>query len=374
MIPIFKPNYDERELNALKEVFDSSWLGLGPKTLEFEQKFADYIGTKFAVALNSGTSSLDLALKLLNITKNDEVIVPTITFVSTAHAVIYNAATPVFADVDKKTLNIDFADVMRKITNKTKAIIVMHYSGYPVDVDRLKSILLNKNIAIVEDAAHAVGASYKGRKCGSLADIAAFSFHAVKPLNCGDGGALTFNNEEFVARAKRLRWLGIDKGTFDRVDKNKSYSWDYEVNEIGYKYHMNDIQAALALVQLQKLEEGVKARRECAELYFELLSDIKEVECPLLDSKDFKSSWHLYCIRCDKRDELMSYLRDKNISTGVHYKPIHLHSCYDSKIYLQNAESEFTRLLTLPLFSTLTSEEIRYIVANIKDFYAGNIH
>lgn len=372
MIPIFQPNTNEEEIGALKEVLDSHWLGLGPKTAEFEKLFASYIGTKYTVALNSGTSALDLAVRLLNIKKGDEVIVPSMTFVSTAHAVVYNSAKPIFVDVDPRTLNIDIEDVKNKLTLKTKAVIPVHYSGRPVDIDYLRKSIPS-NVYIIEDAAHAAGASYKDKRCGSLADIAAFSFHAVKPLAAGEGGAITFNNEKMMQRAKRLRWLGIDKATWERINQSKEYLWDYEVNEIGMKSHMNDLQAALAIVQLKKLDEGIRLRKERANFYSELLSETNEVEGPLPDDDTYKSSWHLYCIKCEKRDDLSTYLKEQGIITGVHYKPIHLHSCYgEKKPYLKNAEEVFKKILTLPLFVALTFEEIRSIVDKIKDFYAKN--
>lgn len=373
MIPIFQPNTNEEEIIALKEVLESCWLGLGPKTAEFEEKFATYIGTNYAVALNSGTSALDLAIKLFDIHEGDEVLVPTMTFVSTAHAVVYNRAIPVFVDIDKKTLNIDIEDAKNKVTERTKAVIPVHYSGRPVDIDVLKSGL-SKDIIIIEDAAHASGSSCKGKKCGALGDIGTFSFHVVKPLIAGgDGGAITLNDEKMKQRAKRLRWLGIDKTTWERTGENKEYLWDYDVEEIGLKCHMNDLQAAFAIVQLKKLDEGIRLRRERANLYSELLSEINEVECPLSDDNEYRSSWHLYCIKCEKRDELSVYLKEQGITTGVHYKPIHLYSCYgEKKPYLKNAEEVFKTILTLPLFVALTFEEVRYIVDKVKVFYAKN--
>jgi perosamine synthetase len=373
MIPVFQPYVGNEEIEAIAEVIKSRWLGLGPKTAEFEKAFASYIGAEYAIGLNSGTSALDLALKLYGINHGDEVIVPTMTFVSTAHAVVYNLATPIFVDVDPGTLNIDLEDVERKITNRTKAIIAVHYSGRPVDLDKLREIIKGKNIILIEDAAHATGASYKGTKCGALGDIAAFSFHAVKPLCMSDGGAITLNDKDMMERAKRLRWLGIDKGTWDRTSLDRSYWWEYQVDEIGLKCHMNDIQAAMGLVQLKKLDEGTFLRREAAKLYSKLLFEIDEIELPLCDNDIFQSSWHIYCIKCEKRDELSLYLKDKGISTGVHYKPIHLYSCYGNKTYLPKAEKVFKKILTLPLFPELKMEETEFIVKNIKEFYEKNI-
>lgn len=369
MIPVFQPYVGDEEIEAIAEVIKSKWLGLGPKTAEFEKAFASYIGTEYAVGLNSGTSALDLALKLYGINRGDEVIVPTMTFVSTAHAVVYNLATPIFVDVDPETLNIDLSDIESKLTKRTRAIISVHYSGRPVDFGVLKEIVEGKNIILIEDAAHASGSSYKGIKCGALGDIAAFSFHAVKPLACSDGGAITLNDKDMMERAKRLRWLGIDKGTWDRTSLDRSYWWEYQVDEIGLKCHMNDIQAAMGLVQLKKLDKAMGMRRDAAELYSKLLSRVKEIELPLFDNDIFKSSWHIYCIKCERRDELSLYLRDKGISTGVHYKPIHLYSCYGNKTYLPKAEEVFKKILTLPLFPELKIEEIEFIVKSIREFY-----
>ena len=234
-IPVFCPYVGDEEIEAFSEVIKSKWLGLGPKTKEFEKLFASYVGVKNAVGLNSGTAALDMALKLFGINRGDEVIVPTITFVSTAHAVVYNLATPIFVDIEPETLNIDLDDVERKITRRTKAIIPVHYSGRPVNFGRLKEIAMRHKLILIEDAAHAAGASYKNVKCGALGDIATFSFHAVKPIVMGDGGAITLNNNDMAERAKRLRWLGIDKTTWDRASLNRSYWWEYQVEEIGLK-------------------------------------------------------------------------------------------------------------------------------------------
>lgn len=369
-IPVFRPYVGKDEINAFAEVINSKWLGLGPKTAEFEKVFASYIGTKYAVGLNSGTAALDMAMKLFNITKGDEVIVPTMTFVSTAHAVVYNLATPIFADIDPITLNIDLNDVKRKITRRTKVIIAVHYSGRPVDFERLREIICNKNIILIEDAAHATGASYRNKKCGSLGDMAAFSFHVVKPLNTIDGGAITLNDIDLMERAKRLRWLGIDKGTWDRTFLDKSYWWEYQVDEIGLKCHMNDVQAALGIIQLNKLDETTKLRREKAIYYTKQLLQIEEIIPPISDDNVFKSSWHIYCIKCKKRDDLSVFLKKHGISTSVHYKPIHLYSCYGNRPVLPVAENIFKKILTLPMYPELSFEDIDFIVAKIRDFYA----
>ncbi len=366
MIQLFKPYMGDEEVQAVAEVIRSGWIGLGPKTAEFEKQLAQYIGVSYMVGLNSATAALDLAVRLLDIHAGDEVIVPTMTFVSTAHAVVYSQATPIFADVDANTLNIDLEDVARKITPRTKAIIAVHYGGRPVDVEALRGVV--GNIPIIGDAAHACGSEYKGRKVGSWEDIACFSFQAVKNLATGDGGALALNSKELVDRAKRLRWLGIDKGTWDRTEEDRRYLWDYGVDEIGFKNHMNDIAAALGLVQLRKLEALNERRKQIADLYTEALRDSPRFQLPVGDTADSKSSWHIYCVQTEHRDQLMSYLQDKGISTGVHYRPIHMYKCYGQQPSLPNAERAFQRIVSLPMHPGLLNPDIEKIVDSMRAF------
>ncbi len=367
MIQVFKPNYDEQEIDAVADVLRSGWVGLGPKTAQFEKEFADFIGVDYCIGLNSCTAALDMALKLLGINHGDEVIVPTMTFVSTAHCVSYNLATPIFADIDEDTLNIDIADVADKISQRTKAIIPVHYGGRPVDMDTLRDAA--GDIPIIEDCAHASGAKYKGRPAGGLGTIGCFSFHAVKNLAMGEGGAITLNKGELAQRAKRLRWLGIDKGTWERTELDKSYWWEYNVDEIGLKSHLNDISAAIGLVQLRKLEEANVRRRQIVHMYREGLQDVHQIQMPPEDNVDFLSSWHLCEIKAENRDELSVFLMEKEIGTGVHYKPIHLYRCYGNRPTLHRAERVFSQILTLPLYPGLTDDEVSYIIDSIIKFY-----
>lgn len=367
MIQVFKPCYDEEEIRAISEVIRSGWVGLGPKTAEFEKKFAEFCQVKCCVGLNSCTAALDMAMKLLGVNHGDEVIVPTMTFVSTAHCVVYNLATPIFADIDEDTLNIDIEDIAKKISLRTKAIVPVHYSGRPVDMDGLKEVA--GNIPIVEDCAHACGAKYKGKPVGGLGKIGCFSFHAVKNLAMGEGGAITLNDEEMSFRAKRLRWLGIDKGTWDRTKMDRRYWWEYNVDEIGLKSHLNDIAAAIGLVQLRKLEKANKRRREIVGMYREGLEEVEQVEMPPEDGGDFISSWHICEIKAENRDDLSVFLREKRINTGVHYKPIHLYRCYGNRPKLPIAERVFSEILTLPLYPDLTDDEVNYVIETIKIFY-----
>lgn len=368
MIQVFKPDIGDEEISAVTEVLRSGWLGLGPKTADFERQFAAYVGTQAAVGVNSGTSALDLALRLLHISPGDEVIVPTFTFVSTAHVVTYNQATPIFADIDQDTLNISLEDVAGKITSRTRAILPVHYGGRPVDIDALREIA--DGIPVVEDCAHACGSSLRGRKAGNLGDAGCFSFHAVKNLTTGDGGALTLDDADLAARAKRLRWLGIDKGTWDRTELDRSYWWEYSVDEVGLKCHMNDIAAALGLVQLARLDAMNRRRKQIADFYTTALADVPEIRTPPPDDPGSSSSWHIYCIQCERRNDLSVWLQERGIATGVHYKPIHTYRCYGDQRPLETAERVFPYVLTLPMYPGLTESEMDQVISGITTFYA----
>jgi perosamine synthetase len=306
-------------------------------------------------------------MKLLGVGEGDEVIVPTMTFVSTAHAVVYNGGIPVFVDCDYDSLNINLDDLEKKITSRTKAIIVVHYGGYPVDMDRVLTIA--KDIPVIEDSAHACGSSYKDRMCGSIGLMGCFSFHAVKNLAIGDGGCLVTDNCELFERAKKLRWLGIDKGTWDRVDGDKSYWWKYDVCEVGLKCHMNDIMAAMALVQLGKLNDANQKRFDVACRYFEGLCGIDEIDLPPHNGNGFKSSWHIFHIKAKNRDDLSLHLKKCGINTGVHYMPIHLYDCYGTNIKIPIAESLMSNILSLPMHPCLSDGDVSRIIESIIGFY-----
>lgn len=361
---------DQEEIDAVSEVIKSGWIGLGPKTKEFELRFAEYIGTKYAVGLNSCTAALQLALNALEI-NSGEVITSPITFVSTAYAILYNNALPVFGDVEESSLNISPMDIEKKITKNTKAIIPVHYGGYPADMDEIRDIAIGNDLVIIEDAAHACGASYKKRKIGSLGMMGCFSFHAVKNLATGDGGMITTNEKEIYEKLLGLRWLGIKKGTYERNATN--YKWHYDVQSLGYKMHMNDITAAIGLVQLKKLDEMNKARKNIVMRYNEAFRDSRHIEIPI-EKENIKSAYHNYVIKVEDkiRDKLIMYLAVKGISTGVHYMPLYLHSFF-KRMRIKNdcpiADVVWKKLITLPLYPDMKEEDIHKVIDEVKGFF-----
>jgi len=371
MIPVFRPSMGIEEVEAVKEVLLSGWIGLGPKTEEFEKKFAQYIGVKYAVALNSATAALHLAMAVLNI-EGKEVVTTPMTFISTNHAILYNRGIPVFADIEPDTLNINPKEITKNISPKTKAIVVVHYGGHACDMDKIIKIAKKHKLYLVEDAAHGCGGEYKGKKLGSLGDLGCFSFHAVKNLATGDGGMITTNNKNFYEKIKKLRWLGINKDTWSR-EKNEQtyglkYSWYYEVEDVGFKYHMNDITAALGLVQLKKLDKMNARRKKITQIYNKNFADLDWLETPIV--KDYaESSHHNYVIKTELRDKLNEYLAQKGISTGVHYIPNNHYKMYrQCRGKTPVSDKIWKKLLTLPLYPDMTEAEISQVVSAIRSF------
>lgn len=371
-IPVLQPSIGQEEIDAVTEVMRSGWLGLGPKTEQFEQEFAKFAGSRFAVGLNSGTAALHLALDALQLSEGDEVIVSPITFISTVHAIRYVGAVPVFADVEPDTMNISAEDIERKITDKTKAIMVVHLAGHPCDMDAIHSLAEAHGIRVVEDAAHACGAEYKGKKIGTISDLTCFSFHAVKNLTCGgEGGAITCNQEWLDRKFRQKRWVGISRDTWMRSSQEKVYAWQYFVDELGYKYHMSDMQAAIGLVQLKRLPELNGRRREIAARYQQELKDLPWIELP--QEKDYaKSSWHLFQIKLpdeDARDRLIGHLKEHDIASGVHYYPCNLHPYYIRlRASVPVSNQIWRRILTLPIHPNLTDDDMDRIIDCIRKF------
>ena len=368
MIPVFRPSIGNEEIESVISVLRSGWLGLGPKTKEFEERFGHYVGVRHAIAVNSCTAALHLALKVMNV-EGGEVITTPMSFVSTNHAILYNNATPVFADIEEDTLNIKVDRIERLITAKTRAILLVHYGGHPCDMDPILQIAKDNELKVVEDAAHACGSAYKGRKIGSLGDATCFSFHAVKNLATGDGGMITVHDKDAASRLRKLCWLGISRGTWDR-STGEAYKWEYDVEEIGFKYHMNDIAAAIGLIQLKKLDKANARRRAIVARYNQAFVDIDWIGIPV-EKQYAQSAHHNYVIKIlnGKRDKFISYLADNGISASVHYIPNHLYDIY--KPYhkeLPVAETVWRELVTLPLYPDLKSGDVDFIIEKVVGF------
>jgi len=374
-IPVFKPSMGKEECDIVNEVIKSGWIGMGPKTKQFEKEFAEYIKSKYAVSFNSATAALHLALKVLDIKKGDEIITTPMTFASTTESILYNNAVPVFADIDYGTMNIDPKSIERKITKKTKAILIVHFGGHSCDMDKIMKIAKKNKLIIIEDAAHACGGcyggKYKGKKIGSLGNITCFSFHAVKNLAMGDGGMITCNNEDTINKLKRIRWLGISKDTYQRSDGK--YKWDYDIVEEGYKYHTNDISASIGIIQLHKLDWMNNKRRGICSLYDSIFRKMKTpIDIPKI-SKSILHARHNYVIKLPDnidREELIQYMSQKKISLGVHYKPIYFHPRY-SKLNKKDTpitEKIWKRIVTLPVYPDLKKPEAKEIAKLINAF------
>ncbi len=370
-IPVLKPSITEKEIEAVCEVMRSGWIGLGPKTALFEKTFAKTMGVKYCTGLNSCTAALHLALASLELAPDDEVIVTPMTFVSTVHAIVYCGAKPVFADVLPDTLTLDPDDVAKKITPHTRAILTVDMAGHPSELDELLTLAKEHGLVLVEDAAHACGATYKGRPIGSIAPLTCFSFHAVKNLTCGEGGAITCQEEWRDHWFRKMRWLGISKDTWTRTENEFTYQWRYWVEEIGFKCHMNDIAAAIGLVQLERLPELNAIRRRLVARYNDALKDLTWLTLPT-ERPYVQSAWHLYQVRLTDevtRDRFVTHLVQHDIAPGVHYIPSHRHPCYrGNKAICPVADREWVRLVTLPLYPDLSDAEQDQIIETIQMF------
>jgi perosamine synthetase len=365
-IPVFRPSYGQAEFEAVREVMASGWVGLGPRTAEFEQRFAAYMGVRHAIALNSGTAALHLAMLAANL-EGAEVITTPLSFISTNHAILYVRATPVFADVEAESVNIDPESVRRLITGRTRAIVCMHYGGRPCKMEALEALAREHDLALIEDAAHACGGEHRGRKLGTIGRFGCYSFHAVKNLATGEGGMIVTGDDAAAARLRKLRWLGISKDTWSR-ETQQHYSWYYDVEEVGFKYHLNDILAAIGLVQLARLDEMNARRAAWARRYDEALAGLPWIEPPVAEP-DSKPSWHNYAVQTDHRDDLNTFLADRGISTGVHYIPNNHYEMYRKcRGPTPVSDRIWKRLLTLPLYPDLTEEDFGRIVTALRDF------
>jgi perosamine synthetase len=368
-IPLFRPAYDEEELEAVREVLESGWVGLGPKTREFEERFAEYVGMRYAVGTNSASAALHLSMIVTN-AAGGEVITSPMTFVSTNHAILYVGAEPVFCDVEPDTMNIDAQKLEALVTRRTKAIVLIHYGGYACDMETILDIAERHGIAVVEDAAHGCGGEWNGRKLGAIGDLGVFSFHAVKNLAMGEGGAVTTNDEAVYKRLLKLRWMGITRDTWSRALGAEGYAWAYDVEELGFKYHLSDIAAAIGLVQLRKLDAANVRRRELVVRYDAGLAGISGLDLPGRRPYQTLPAAHNYVVRTTQRDALNAFLKARGIATGVHYIPNNLYELYRPyRGETPVAAAEWRRLLTLPVYPRLPDEEQDRVIAAVREFF-----
>ena len=362
-IPLFRPVICEEAIAAAGEVMRSGWLGLGPKTREFEAAFADYVGAPYCVGLNSCTSALHLGLHVLGLPSGSEVITTALTFVAANHVILHEGCRPVFADIEADTGNLDVESVSRRITERTGAIMLMHYGGHPCDLDEFYTLARERDIAIIEDCAHACGSTYKGRRIGSHGDIHAFSFQATKNLPMGDGGALTVRSQQQASRLRRLRSLGMDRDAFQRIRRGR-FHWDYDITELGFKCYMNDIQAAVGLAQLARLDADNARRAEIAGQYRERLSNVPGLR--LLQSKNDRTSSHyLFCILVKRRDALVEKFQACDVDVGVHFRRNDQYPMYEES-NLPNTERFWRSVISLPMHVALTDDQVDYIADIIR--------
>ncbi|MCM8787198.1 MAG: DegT/DnrJ/EryC1/StrS aminotransferase family protein [Candidatus Omnitrophica bacterium] len=372
-IPFTKPTIKKQEKEAVFGVLKSGWLTSGAKVIEFEQALKKYIGCKFVKVLNSCTSALNLALLSLNLKKQDQIITTPFTFCATVNSIIHAGAKPIFADIDRETFNIHPQEIEKKITKKTKAILIMHYGGLPCDMDAILEISKKYKLVIVEDAAHALGSQYNGKKIGSFSTISCFSFHATKNITTGEGGAIATNEKKIFDFVNKAYFHGIDIQSWQRKG-----SWFYKVIYPGFKYNLSDILAAIGLEQIKQLDIFIKKREKIANIYTEAFKKNEFISYQKV-SANKRDSYYLYPILLNleklsiDRNFFIEKLQKKGINTSVHFIPIYKHPAYkkfftkDDLKQLRNTEYVYQRIVSLPIYPLLTQNQINYIISSIND-------
>jgi dTDP-4-amino-4,6-dideoxygalactose transaminase len=373
-LPFSPPTIGPEEIAEVVDTLQSGWLTTGPKTRQFEKRFSEFVGSPSALALNSCTAGLHSALVALGIGAGDEVITTCLTFAASVNVIEHAGARPVLVDVEPDTLNLDPISVERAISPRTRAILPVHFAGHPVDLDAIRSLAGPRRLAIVEDAAHAVGAKYQDDWIGGGRNLAAFSFYATKNLTTGEGGMLT-GDEELTSRARIISLHGMSREAWRRYEQGGG--WKYDVVHPGFKYNMTDLQASLGLCQLRRLPAFQRRRREIADAYSDAFRELDEIEIPS-SRPDVVHAWHLYVIRLKTaglsigRDQFVTELADRNIGTSVHFIPIHLHSYYREKYGYQDsdfpvANSSFRRMLSLPINPSMTDQDVADVIDAVCD-------
>jgi UDP-4-amino-4,6-dideoxy-N-acetyl-beta-L-altrosamine transaminase len=370
-LPYGLQEIDKGDIDEVTSVLRSDWITAGPKIKEFEDKLCAYVGSKHAVAVCNGTAALDIAVQSLNLPTGSEIITSPFTFVATSNAILYNKCRPVFVDIKRDTRNINPEKIREKITDKTKAIIYVDYAGQPCDIKGIKEIAEESDLYLIEDACHAIGAEYHGKKIGSFADMTVFSFHPVKHITTGEGGAVVTNKSEFYQRLRMLRNHGIDKDASERFGRAKGYIYDMKM--LGRNYRITDFQCALGISQLEKLDAFISRRQEIVGKYSEAFNGITEIETPFVKG-DIRHAWHIYTVLLSKadRDNFYKKMRERNIGVNVHYIPVY-HLSYYQKNFGFNprdfpvTECVFDNIITLPLFPKMRDEDVVYVIQNTID-------
>lgn len=369
-IPLFDLNFDEQEENAVIETLKSKWISSGPKCKELEEMFCKMWNVKYSLSLSNCTGALHLAMLLCGIKENDEVICPSLTFVATVNCIRYVNAIPVFADIKSyEDLTIDPDDIKKKITDKTKAIIVMHYGGFACDMDKIMEIAKEHNLKVIEDACHGPLSEYKGKKLGTIGDVGCFSFFSNKNISTGEGGMLITNNKDYFERAKLLRSHGMTSLSYERAT---GHSTNYDVIELGYNYRMDDIRASIGLVQINKLKADLEKRATIRKYYIEELSKTDKIVIPFKEHKYFSSNYIFPILLKDSnssfRDEIRNKLAEAGIQTSVHYPAVHRFSMYRHlHNNLKNTNYIADNLITLPMYSSLDISKLDCIIKSLNN-------
>lgn len=364
---------DEKDIEMVVNILKGDYLTTGPTVLEFEKKVAGYVGAKYGVAVANGTAALHMACFAAGIGEGDEVLVPAITFAASSNCVLYCGGTPVFVDIDPETYNIDISKIEEKITSKTKAIIPVDFTGQAVDMDKILEIAKKHNLIVIEDGAHSLGSEYKGSKVGVKADMTMFSFHPVKPITTAEGGIIVTNDENLYNKMLLFRSHGI---TRDSKSMNENHGpWYYEQVDLGYNYRITDMQCALGISQMDKIDNFVNRRREIVDNYNEAFKDMEEIVTPF-EAEFSNSGWHIYVIalNLDKltvgRKEVFEALVKENIGVNVHYLPVYLHPYYKELGYEKGlcpvAEDLYNRMITIPLFPGMKEKDIKDVITAVK--------
>ena len=373
-IPFHRPSIGKEEMDAVQKVLASGWLTTGPVTMEFEKQFAAYVGCKHALAVTSCTAALQLALDAIGLKEGDEVLVPSCTFTATAEVVTYFGARPVLCDSLPGGFNIDPADAERRVTSRTRAIIPVHLAGEPCDMDAIQAMADRHDLRVIEDAAHTLPASFRGKQVGTISEMTAFSFYTTKTITTGEGGMLVTDDDKYAERIGLMRLHGIGRDAWKRYAR--AGSWFYEVREAGYKMNLPDILSALGVEQLKKANKFWEQRRAIAAYYQKQLGKIEELDLPPGDSRDVEHSWHLFILRLRSemlninRDQFIEELKEAGIGTSVHFIPLHRHPYYVREFGARaedfpQADANYLRSFSIPIFPDMTMAEQKRVVDSV---------